>query len=54
MKATQTVLKTLFRLIKEKLNEELKVKVAGMDDLKRGVLGEWFKVKQIRESISVS
>jgi hypothetical protein len=44
-KVIQVALKTLFRLRKEKPNENLRVKIASIDDLKRSQFKEWFEVK---------
>jgi hypothetical protein len=44
-KVIQVALKTLFRLRKEKPNENLRVKIASIDDLKRSQFKDWFEVR---------
>jgi TusA-related sulfurtransferase len=43
-KVIQVALKTIFRLRKEKLNKEVKVKIASIDELKESQFKEWFEV----------
>jgi hypothetical protein len=47
-KVIQVALRTLFRLRKERLERDLKVKIASINELKESKFKNWFEIKQLK------
>jgi hypothetical protein len=47
-KVIQVALRTLFRLRKERLERDLKVKIASINELKESEFKNWFEIKTAR------